>query len=134
MSWDKNAAAELLKHDLNHNQIGAVIGLIAEHRQICYHEGYQKGFNDGSEYERQRANRAKSAQVSDQSPDINHYYIDIPTEATIDGGPEGAWTNVFIAESKTEAIEWIRSNIGWCDDDGKISLLTQMSSDDMKEF
>lgn len=58
------------------------------------------------------------------------YYVDIPTMETIKDGPEGAWTNVGTFSSKSEAIEWIRDNIGYCDDEGRICLLTHMENDE----
>ena len=56
------------------------------------------------------------------------FYIDIPTEKTLEGS-EGAWTHVHVAQSKEEAVAWIRENIGHCDDDGNICLLTLMGED-----
>lgn len=50
-------------------------------------------------------------------------YIDIPNPATV-GEDDNAWINVHKTTSKEEAIAWIRENIGPCDDDGRISLLT----------
>ena len=53
------------------------------------------------------------------------YYIDIPTEKTIDDGDNGSWTNVKIVDTKEEAVKWIRDNIGWCDDEGRICLISE---------
>lgn len=50
-------------------------------------------------------------------------YVDIPTREMI-GDPDGSWLNVGRFKTKEEAVAWIRENIGHCDDDGKISLLT----------
>jgi len=51
------------------------------------------------------------------------YFVDIPTPETI-SSDEGAWVNLGTFSSKAEAVKWIRANIGWCDDDGNICLLT----------
>jgi hypothetical protein len=52
------------------------------------------------------------------------YYVDIPSPATISEGNEGCWSNVGTFATKEEAVKWIRENIGYCDDDGNICLLT----------
>lgn len=57
------------------------------------------------------------------------YYVDIPTLATINDGGEGAWTNVGTFETKEQAVAWVRENVGYCDDDGNICLLTLKDSD-----
>ncbi len=51
------------------------------------------------------------------------YYIDIPTEKTITDAD--GWTNLTTTKTKAEAIAWIRDNIGWCDDEGNICLITE---------
>lgn len=58
------------------------------------------------------------------------YYIDIPTEETI-AEDESYWTNVKVTKTKEEAVEWIRANIGPCDDEGNICLIT--AGDDGEE-
>lgn len=55
------------------------------------------------------------------------YYVDLPVT-----GSE-TWENVFIGETKEEAVEWIRSNIGYCDDDGNISLISQLDEEEEEE-
>lgn len=47
-------------------------------------------------------------------------YIDLPAV----GGD--TWKNVSVLKNatKSEAVAWIRENIGYCDEDGKVSLLT----------
>ncbi len=52
------------------------------------------------------------------------FYIDIPTEATIQG-VDGPWRNLTTFKSKKEAVEWIREHIGYCDDDGNVCLITE---------
>ncbi len=47
--WDKRITGELLKLGLNREQAGAVIGIIAEERQIADLNGYKRGFNSGYE-------------------------------------------------------------------------------------
>lgn len=59
------------------------------------------------------------------------YFVDIPTVETI-SSDEGAWTNLGTFSSKAEAVEWIRANIGWCDDDGNICLLTMADAGETK--
>jgi hypothetical protein len=51
-------------------------------------------------------------------------YIDIPTAEMI-GVYEGAHKNVHILRNatKADAVQWIRDNIGSCDDDGNINIL-----------
>jgi hypothetical protein len=57
------------------------------------------------------------------------YYIDIPDQyETLK--PEGSWVNVNTVKTKHEAIEWIRENIGWCDDEGRICLITEGQDND----
>lgn len=48
------------------------------------------------------------------------YYIDIPPSEL---GTE--WIHVTTFENKEEAVAWIRKNIGWCDDNGNICLITE---------
>ena len=49
LHWDKAVAIELRKLGLNQEQVGVVIGIIAEHRQISDLQGYKRGYNDGYE-------------------------------------------------------------------------------------
>lgn len=51
--------------------------------------------------------------------------IDIPQESMI-GNDEGAWKNVQILYnvSKKDAVDWIKNNIGHCDGQGQIGLIT----------
>ena len=53
------------------------------------------------------------------------FYVDIPDQTKTLMSDEGGWINVNISLTKQEAIEWIRSNIGWCDDEGRICLITE---------
>lgn len=52
------------------------------------------------------------------------FWVDIPCEKTL-REDEGPWLNVGKFKNKKEAIEFIRENIGPCDDDGNICLLTE---------
>lgn len=45
--WDQKTAVILREAGLNQDQIGVVLGLIAEHRQTADMEGYQRGFDNG---------------------------------------------------------------------------------------
>ena len=38
----------------------------------------------------------------------------------------GTWNNVASFDDKEKAIQWIRENIGHCDDEGNICLITQL--------
>lgn len=55
-------------------------------------------------------------------------YVDVPNPDTI-GQEDNAWRNVHTAGTKAEAVAWIRQNIGPCDDDGNICLLSNVSKD-----
>ena len=44
MSWDKEEAAKLRKEGLTQEQIGFVLGRIAEHRQQADGEGWKRAF------------------------------------------------------------------------------------------
>lgn len=49
--WDKGVAHNLRQQGLNQEQIGFVLGIIAEHRQTAdrcgYKRGYDRGYEDG---------------------------------------------------------------------------------------
>ena len=57
------------------------------------------------------------------------FYVDIPVKEHF-GEDDDWWTNVATFATKAEAVEFIRENIGPCDDDGKIELITE--GDDMQ--
>jgi hypothetical protein len=46
--------------------------------------------------------------------------VDMPTE------PGGSWRLVAQFKTKAEAVAWIRDNIGNCDEDGKISFISEV--------
>ncbi len=46
--WDTIEAARLRKQGLTQEQIGFVLGRIAEHRMAADHEGFKRGFESGS--------------------------------------------------------------------------------------
>ncbi len=52
------------------------------------------------------------------------YYLDIPTENTLKRD-EGPWHHVTTFPTKHEAVEFIRDNIGHCDENGNICLITK---------
>lgn len=54
---------------------------------------------------------------------FKNIYIDIPNPDTI-GEEDNSWKNVEICKTKKEALAWIRENIGPCDDEGRIGLIT----------
>lgn len=56
------------------------------------------------------------------------FFVDIPTLKTV-GDKEGPWEQVHRAATKRLAVQWIRENIGWCDDDGNICLLWESTDD-----
>lgn len=45
--WDKAEAALLREQGLTQEQIGFVLGRIAEHRMAADHEGFKRGFEKG---------------------------------------------------------------------------------------
>ena len=47
MSWDKEVASKFRALGLNQEQIGMVIGEIAEHRQHADRQGFTRGFDNG---------------------------------------------------------------------------------------
>jgi hypothetical protein len=49
MHWDQETAAKLRQLGLNQEQIGVIIGIIAEYRQNMDRQGYIRGYNDGFE-------------------------------------------------------------------------------------
>lgn len=49
-SWDKEVAHKFRQLGLNQEQIGMVIGEIAEHRQLADREGFTRGFENGVKY------------------------------------------------------------------------------------
>lgn len=56
------------------------------------------------------------------------FIVDIPNKEQVFAD------EVFSADTKEEAIAWIRENIGHCDDDGNICLLTEVDyGDDTQE-
>lgn len=65
----------------------------------------------------------KSKKNKNVSTSFNEYLVDIPTLQTLET-PDSGWTNVGSFASKSEAIQWIRENIGYCDDEGNINLIT----------
>jgi len=60
----------------------------------------------------------------DAEDDEGVYYLDIPTENTLKSD-EGPWHHVTVFPTKAEAVEFIRDNIGHCDEDGNICLITK---------
>lgn len=55
------------------------------------------------------------------------FWVDIPKP---DIGIDGEWTNVGTFKTKAEAVAWIRENIGDCDDEGRIGLISQGGDND----
>lgn len=47
VSWDRLAAAKLREQGLTQEQIGFVLGLLAEHRMRADSVGYERGYEDG---------------------------------------------------------------------------------------
>lgn len=60
-----------------------------------------------------------------EPPRYANIYVDLPNKALI-GDDHAPWDNVLSLENATkeEAVQWIRDNIGNCDDDGRIELIT----------
>lgn len=50
--------------------------------------------------------------------EVDSYLVDLPVLG-------GTWNNVASFDDKQKAIQWIRENIGHCDDEGNICLITQ---------
>ncbi len=50
------------------------------------------------------------------------YCVDLPNPNDL--GENASWTNVSAFDTKEEAVAWIRANIGYCDDEGNLSLIT----------
>lgn len=59
----------------------------------------------------------------DPDKEYEKIYVDLPRFDHI-GEDDDSWTNVGEFTTKGEAVRWIRDNIGECDDDGRIGLLT----------
>jgi len=57
-------------------------------------------------------------------------YVDIPDPESIGDKDRGAWIDVHSAKTKAEAVAWIRENIGPCDDDGNVCLLSEVEGDE----
>lgn len=55
--WDRSVADELRKHGLTQDQIGTVIGIVADHRMSEDHEGFKRGFDCGFAEARSRGVR-----------------------------------------------------------------------------
>lgn len=78
MSWDKSESVFLRSLGLNDEQIGAVIGSIAEHRQdadrLAFNRGYMAGLRDAkqavSAEESGRWARSRPDTASDREEDI----------------------------------------------------------------
>jgi hypothetical protein len=48
-------------------------------------------------------------------------YVDLPNTSDL----SGPMVTVGRFRTKAEAVAWVRENIGYCDDDGRICLLTE---------
>lgn len=48
-TWDKECACQLRSAGLNQDQIGIVIGMLAEHRQRADNQGFVRGYESGFE-------------------------------------------------------------------------------------
>jgi hypothetical protein len=60
--------------------------------------------------------------------------IDVPDPNRLGSGGPGGWVQVGEEfDSKAEAVAWIRANIGNCDDDGNICLLTELEEEEEEE-
>ena len=55
-TWDKECAHQLRSAGLNQDQIGIVIGIIAEHRQRADNQGFVRGYESGFEGATKRLN------------------------------------------------------------------------------
>lgn len=53
-------------------------------------------------------------------------YVDLPTI-------DGSWKNVATFSTKAEAVAWIRAHVGHCDDDGNVSLVTELDDQELPE-
>lgn len=56
-------------------------------------------------------------------PEYDDVYVDVPNPNTVGEG-DNEWVNVGNFTTKSQAVAWIRENLGPCDDDGRICLLT----------
>lgn len=54
------------------------------------------------------------------------YYVDLPNVS-------GQCENVYVSKTKEEAVEWIRANVGYCDDDGNIGLISKIEEEEEVE-
>jgi len=61
----------------------------------------------------------------EQEEDVGVIYLDFPS-LDCDGGWKSIGAFPRTPEGKAEALAFIRNNIGPCDDDGKIALLTNL--------
>lgn len=55
--------------------------------------------------------------------EYENVYVDLPDVHALDN-EDKSWQNVANFTTKEEAVEWIRENVGHCDDDGNICLIT----------
>ncbi len=51
--------------------------------------------------------------------------VDLPRPENLDDN-DSSWINVFMANSKAEALDWVREHVGPCDDDGNVNVLTEL--------
>lgn len=60
----------------------------------------------------------------EMSEDAIAFEIDVPNVDDISGN----WITLESCKTKAEAVEWIRQNIGHCDDEGRIRLISEIYS------
>jgi hypothetical protein len=53
------------------------------------------------------------------------FWVDIPDKDTVIQDYDSAWINLKTFNTREEAVDWIRENIGYCDDEGRINLITE---------
>lgn len=58
------------------------------------------------------------------TPRYANVWVDVPNHLVVGNDDDHAWKNVGNFHTKAEAVRWIRENIGPCDDDGNIGLIT----------
>jgi hypothetical protein len=57
------------------------------------------------------------------------FLVDVPDARSYRG--QGLnWSHVATFDTKDQAVAWIRGNIGSCDDDGNVCLITDCPQDD----
>ena len=69
-SWDKKLAEKLRKMPLSNDQVGEILGCMAEHHCLIDRNAYERGFNDGYDKGFAKANTLLTAEISKLESEI----------------------------------------------------------------